>query len=117
ATFLLSASLSVDAGEDQMQFLRLTEQLTRLGRKGGLRSGDYAKKILCFFRFFYAASDGVSKVLSRDALVSLAIICTDACAAANELVDQSIVCCLPRDLLRKAHNRFGKPSGAFFQVE
>ena len=69
------------------------------------------------FRFLYAATNAVAEVPFRNALVRLTVVGTDACPAADQLIDQAIVCRVSRNFLRESHDPLAKGRCAFFQVK
>jgi hypothetical protein len=92
-------SFSKDARKDQVQFFRFAIKFAPFRGKARFRGGNHPKKMFCFLRFLNATADGISKILLRDALVCFAIVRADARAAANELIDQAIVCRIAWNLL------------------
>src|SRR5205823_12822333 len=84
-------SFAKNGRENQMQFLCFAIEIEGLLGKVRLGSSDQAEKISSLFRFFNATADRAAELLFGHALVCFAVICANACAAFNQLVNQSIV--------------------------
>ena len=89
---------------------------TGLLRKAGFGSGHHSEKELGFFRFCYAPTYGVEKILPRHGFIGLAVVGPNAGGGSNKLIDKPVVGWVPGDRTRKAHDLLAKKSRPLFEV-
>jgi hypothetical protein len=73
--------------------------------------------MLRFFGFLDASPDDISEIPLRDALISLAVVCSDARTTANELIDQAVIGRVAWNFPREADYGLTELRGSLFQIE
>ena len=100
-----------------MQFLCFAIEIEGLLGKLRLGSGDQAEKISSLFRYFNATADRAAEILFGNALVCFGVICANAGAASNQLLNQSIVRGIVRHCFRESDNGLAKSRSPFLQID
>src|SRR5262245_20871421 len=87
---LLLGEFSEDRGEDQEQFVRLFPKDASLLGLSQLSGRNHPQPVLGFSRLFLTGTDFLAKLLARDGIIRLAVVCTDACRGLDNLTHQRL---------------------------
>ena len=82
-------SFAPDLAEDQVQFFGFLPEIAGLGLQAGFCGGHHPQEELGFPSLLAAGADLVFEILSRNAVISFAIIRADARPGSNQLFDQT----------------------------
>src|ERR1035437_2639638 len=108
---------AIYAAKDEMELVDLAVEDTCFVGQSRLRGRDHPKKEFGLLRFLFASADYIAKVFLREAFICFAVICTDACPAADKLVDQPVVVRAARNLFQETDDIFSKNRGSLLKVE
>src|SRR5260370_26944850 len=84
-------SFAPDLVEDQVQFFGFLPEIARLGFQARFCGGHHPQEELGFASLLAAGANLVFEILSRDPVVSFAIIRTHTRASSNQLFDQTVI--------------------------
>src|SRR5690348_11173724 len=87
------------SAENKVQFFCFLPQNTSFCFEVGLGGGNHPQKEFCFSRFLPAGADLMSEIVFRNTIIGFAIISADASACSDQLVYQSIIYRVLRNLL------------------
>jgi hypothetical protein len=99
-----------------MQFFRFRPERPSLWFQFRHSSNDHSKEMLGLARFFPAGSNTFQKFFLGNCVVGFDVVCPDARACSNELVDNSICHSVLRNCFCEIDNCFAESRRPFFQV-